>query len=501
MNVTNLKIKLIESGRTLVEGLTFTLKKGDKAVIIGEEGNGKSTLLKAIYDKSSVESYAVIEGAVRADEKIGYLPQEPDFRGTVREFFHAGTAFEPAPAEKADVASDLGLSLGFFDSAQDVSTLSGGERIKIQIAKLLLERCDLLLLDEPSNDVDISALIWLEDFLSQTEMPVLFVSHDETLIENTANMIIHMEQLRRKTVFRVTVSRTDYRTYVESRLYGIQKQTQVAQKQKENFDKKVRRWREIYEKVQKDLRSCSRQNPSGGRLLKKKMHSVKAQERKNEKEKETLTALPDFEEAIKAAFPPASLPSGKVVLDLSLGTLGIGGKILSENISLKITGNAKICIVGDNGAGKTTLLKIILERLKQNPSLKIAYMPQNYLDALDTDLSPVQYLSDGTKKGETDARTLLGCMKYREEEMVCPSGSLSGGQKAKLVYLKAVLSGCNVLVLDEPTRNFSPLSTPVIRSAFSEFGGAMICVSHDRKFIDEVCGTVYRLTPDGLVLI
>lgn len=501
MNVQNLKIYIPSDDRTLVEGLSFTLKKGDKAVLIGEEGNGKSTLLKAVCGAGSVP-YAVVTGNISAGEKIGYLAQELSSSGTVAEFF-ADTPFfgMSNPADRAEIAKTLKISPDIFFSPQLVNTLSGGEKVKIQIARLLLEQCDLLLLDEPSNDIDISTLIWLEDYIAGLQIPLLFVSHDETLIENTANMIIHIEQLRKKTVPRVTVARTDYASYVAERMKGIQKQAQVAQKQSENYQKKVRRWREIYEKVQTDLKNCSRQDPGTGRLLKKKMRSVKAQERRNEREKKNLALPPDFEEAVATSFPAVSLPSGKVVLDMSLGELSAGGKTLAKNIKLKITGPAHIAIIGKNGAGKTTLLKKIKEILLQNKDFKTAYMPQDYLDELDGALSPVAVLSDGTKQGLTDARTHLGCMRFRPEEMFRPLSELSGGQKAKLVYLKMVLAGSNVLLLDEPTRNFSPLTNPVIRRVLADYGGAIISVSHDRKYIDEVCDTVYELTENGLTEI
>jgi len=126
-------------------------------------------------------------------------------------------------------------------------------------------------------------------------------------------------------------------------------------------------------------------------------------------------------------------------------------------------------------------------------------MPQNYLDLLDTEKTPVEYLASAGSKDEiTKIRTFLGSMKYTHEEMTGKIEALSGGQKAKLLFLDMILRGCNVLILDEPTRNFSPLSNPVIRKTLTDFRGAIISVTHDRKFLSEICDKIYRLTPDGL---
>jgi len=500
MYVNNLKIETLE-GRVLVENLSFSLEKGDKAVVIGEEGNGKSTLLKAIYNEKELSSYAKISGKIVVNEKIGYLAQELDAgEKTVAEFFDFSLDTFISPKEKIKIANELMMDENIYYSVTKVKNLSGGEKVKIQLAKLLLNECDLLLLDEPSNDIDIGTLIWLEDFLNSIDIPVIFVSHDETLIENTANMIIHIEQLRRKTVPRVTVARMDYQTYVQDRLFNIERQTQTAKKEKENFEKRQRRWREIYQKVDRDLANCTSRTPTMGRLLKKKMKTVKAQEKRYKKEKENLAEFPDFEEAVTTDFYGKSIPNGKVVLNFSLDELYIGEKRLAKNINLKIVGAEKICITGRNGIGKTTLIKKIYEKIK-NSNFSVAYMPQNYFDELDPKITPIDFLSDGTKEGLTKARTYLGCMKYRADEMEQTIGELSGGQKAKLLYLKMALTDCEVMILDEPTRNFSPLTNPLIRRVLSKFPGAVISVSHDRKFIDEVCDTVYELTDIGLVMV
>ena len=169
-------------------------------------------------------------------------------------------------------------------------------------------------------------------------------------------------------------------------------------------------------------------------------------------------------------------------------------RILAEDINLKIRGSEKICIIGANGVGKTTLLRKIAEELSQRDDIKAEYMPQNYEEILDLDMTPVDFLDkSGDKEERTRIRTYLGSLKYTADEMEHPIRELSGGQKAKVLLLSMSLSGANVLILDEPTRNFSPLSGPVIRKMLREFPGAIISISHDRKYIDEVCDKIYEL--------
>ena len=158
--------------------------------------------------------------------------------------------------------------------------------------------------------------------------------------------------------------------------------------------------------------------------------------------------------------------------------------------------------MGANGAGKSTLLRKIAEELLSRNDIQAEYMPQDYEDLLKLEMSPVDYLdSSGDKEERTRIRTYLGSLKYTAEEMNHPIRELSGGQKAKVLLLKMSLSGANVLILDEPTRNFSPLSGPVIRKMLREFPGAIISISHDRKYIDEVCDKIYELNGEGLKLL
>lgn len=508
LQIRNLSITHRKDLRPLLTDFHFTLNPGEKAAIIGEEGNGKSTLLKLIYDSNLVSDYVEYTGEIsKKGLRLGYLPQELPLAERIKtaaEFCAECPAFwEQTPRDLAELARTLYLPMELFYSDQRMGSLSGGEKIKLQLARLLMDRPDVLLLDEPSNDLDLETLEWLEGFLQDCPQAALFISHDETLLERTAEIVIHLELVRRKTLPRWTVARLPYQDYVNQRLRKLDHQTQMARREQADFKAKMEKFRQIQAKVEHQQATISRGDPHGGRLLKKKMHAVQSMGRRFEKEKERMTQLPDVEEAIFLRFPETvQLPAGKVVLDLDLPELTVENRILARGVRLHVEGPEKLCIIGRNGVGKTTLLREIAARLTPRTDLKAAYMPQNYEDLLPMEETPVEFLNrSGSREEATKIRSFLGSVKYTPQEMAHPILEMSGGQKAKLLFLKLILDGANILILDEPTRNFSPLSNPVIREILRAYRGAIISVSHDRKYMEEVCDMLYGLTAEGLTPI
>lgn len=495
--------------RDIIKDLNLNINNKDKIAIIGEEGNGKSTLLKYIYNPKLIEDYCIADGTViRNNLNIGYLEQflSKDWNNVlIEDYFLKDLPIDEIDydryndlAKVYNIFTTLHLNTEFLNTNKSIGTLSGGEKVKMQIAKILLNSPDILLLDEPTNDLDIEGLKWLENFILNTTLPIIYVSHDETLLENTANCILHLEQINNKAKSKYTFERIGYKEYVEKRLHLLSKQEQISKKEHEEHEKQMQKFRQIYERVNFEQENISRANPSGGRLLKKKMKSVKSLEKRlNEKE---LTEKPNVEEHIILKFHNEdNIYNKKTILNFNLDELYVNDRKLSENISLLVKGKDKVVIIGSNGAGKTTLLKAISENLKKRNDLIVGYMPQNYDESFDNDMPVLDFIkSQYTKEEETLARTYMGSMKFTTEEMLGKIGNLSGGQKAKLFLVKLILKKCNVLILDEPTRNLSPLSNPVIRQTLKDFNGCIISVSHDRKYIDEVCNSVYMLTKDGL---
>ena len=504
LQIKHLSVSIKQNFRELLCDFNFVLNPGDRAVFIGEEGSGKSTILKLLYDENLVADYAEWSGKIdRSGIRLGYLAQElseNEKRMGIYEYLSCDVDAAQEAALLAEIAAQFQLSLDWLYSDRAVGTLSGGEKVKLQLARLLLAEPDVLLLDEPTNDLDLETLVRLENFILTCGKPVLYVSHDEELIEKTANVIIHLEQVRKKKMPRYTVARMGYRTYLEQRQEAFQHQEQMARKERAEQHAREERWQQIYNRVDHEQRVISRADPAGGRLLKKKMKTVKAQQRRFEREAETMTEFPDVEEAIFFDFSAGSdIPLVKRFLVFSLPELFAGDGLLSLIVRLVVYGPEHIGIIGLNGVGKTTLLRLIAEELLSRRDITAGYMPQDYTERLDLAGTPMEFVSKGhTKEEITRALTFLGSMRYTHEEMLGRISELSGGQKAKLFFLNLEISGCNVLVLDEPTRNFSPLSNPVIRDSLRKFGGAIISVSHDRKYLREVCTKLYELTAEGL---
>lgn len=489
-------VSIIVGTRTLIDSLSFTLNRGDKLAIIGEEGNGKSTLLKCLLGNCD---YATLIGTVNWKGTVGYLEQSIHPKNLSKKVFDFLFFNQSDYYDKIHNLFQYLEQLELEDSIleQSMNTLSGGEKVKIGILKLLLENCDILFLDEPTNDLDIETLEWLEAFMIKIDKPILYISHDETLLARTANRILHMEQIKHKTECRHTLLNVDYNTYVETRINTIQKQTQVAKNEKREYVKKQERLRQIMQKVEYQQNTISRADPHGAKVLKKKMHTLKSQEKKLDQMERT--EIPDIEEGIHFFFEDVVIPKNKVILKLDISELKVNHRVLSQHIYLEVVGNTHLCIVGRNGVGKTTLLKKIYEELSTRKDIKVGYMPQTYDELLDGYSNVLDFIAD--MEDRTKARMYLGNMKFTKEEMIGKIEELSNGTKAKLILMKFVLEKCNVLILDEPTRNVSPLSNPVIRNVLKEFKGTIISVSHDRKYIEEVADVVYRLEENGLVKV
>lgn len=527
MFLKNFSIYLPTADRYLVRDLTFSLQPQDKCALIGEEGNGKSTLL-ALMQGQDLSSYVQVTGELdREGAFIARLPQSLSAEDLKKD---PGTfLWEQFPDFDLDyglfyrLLDELKLDDGLLHSSVSLGQLSGGERIKILLLLVQLKKPDIYLLDEPSNNLDFEGLEALEQFISKSDKALIFVSHDELLLENCANAILHIEHLGPELTPRQTFVRTSYSDYRSRHLQRYQREMSLAKKERSQFDAKMWRHQQIFERVQHELREVSRQDPESAKNLKDKMRSVKAQEHRYNKKAENLRAKPLKERPIRLDFEEGlELPhSSKEILNLRLDELRVGdhlphgegggaddaadaakkGRLLSRHMDLQIRGVERICIVGRNGCGKSTLLKIIRQKMLEN-HISLAYMPQDYFDAMDPGQTAIDFLSRSAYKSEhTAVRTFLGSLEFRPEEMFLPLVQLSGGQRAKLYLAKMVFSEAGYLLLDEPTRNLSPLSAPKLRAALSKYAGGIIAVSHDRKFIRELFDKVYRLDEEGLHLL
>ncbi|XFA98705.1 ATP-binding cassette domain-containing protein [Candidatus Izemoplasma sp. B36] len=508
LEIRNLSVRKITENRSLIDDLSFTLNKGDKFAIIGLEGNGKSTLLKIILGMDL--DYIEYTGSVNYKKaKIGYLPQsiKADWNDiNVIDFLLKDNPKDSINVDAYAKLSMLDKTLNYvnfdkdiFDDSKNIAEYSGGEVVKLGLTKMLLKDPDILLLDEPTNDLDLDTVLFLENFIQNEKRPILFISHDEALLQNTANGIIHLVQTHKKTKAQSFFEKCSYDEYKTSRNLMIASQSMIAKKERSNFKKKMEKYRQIYQKVE-HLQNQTVRNPTMARLLAKKIKSLKSTEKRFNQEKENFTEIPEVEEEIWLFFDEdISIPNNRVLIDYHIESLEVEGKVLSRDINLLLKGPAKICIIGKNGSGKTTLLKDIHNRLKNRDNVNVGYVGQNYDEQLENNKSAVDILVDSRNRELAGpARKMMGALHFTTEEMLYNQTDLSGGQKAKLLLLKTVIDKANVLILDEPTRNLSPLSIPVIHNLLLNYKGAIICVSHDRNFIENVFEEVYVLNENGL---
>ncbi len=501
LQIKNLNIYLKKDLKQLIDDFSFTISVNSKIALIGKEGNGKSTLLKAIYDINMVDEYAKVSGEINIkSEIISYLPQE--FTRECLEKSAKNILYEKYPLENFDYNSYY-YYLNYFrldekiiDDNEKFKFFSGGEKIKFMLLLCMMKSPTILLLDEPSNDLDLNSLKLLEKFITDIKIPVLFISHDEHFLNMCANGIIHLENLT-KNKTRHTIKNISYEEYIKERNHIICKQNQQAINDKKEFDKQMEIYRNIHNKIQRELRITK--SDVVGKNLKDKMRSIKSMGKRFDKKEQTLTKKVVLETDINPIFSEnVGNHNKKIILNLKLSNLKIENRILAKNIDLKIKGNEKICIVGENGVGKTTLIKKIISTLKKG-TLKYYYMPQNYDNILDFNKNPIEFLSTTfTKEEKTKVSNYLGCLNYSRKEMLRPINTLSGGQKCELFFARMILGEYDFLILDEPTRNLSPLSANKIRKSLKNYNGGILAISHDLTFIKEVFDTVYIMTKDGL---
>lgn len=501
LQVKNLTITQSRDLRTLVDNLSFHLRPGDKMAIIGAEGNGKSSLLSLIHNPRKTFPHLSWTGEISKGSKhSALLDQEVPAELSAQKPLLLFADYVADP-ELYRLASELSLDIDFLFSDRELATFSGGELLKLRLLLLLMRKPDILLLDEPGNDLDLPSLQWLGKFIQSSERALMYISHDEKLLSNTANSIIHLEQIWRRTEARSTVSRLGFDTYREQLYASVEKQNQMAAREEQDYEDKMRRYQQIRSRVDHELNTISRGDPAGARLLKKKMQSVKSTGKRFERDYEARTRRTDIEVEIDFFVSDLSeLPSNKEVLAFHCPQLFIGDRLLAENLELRIKGPERIGITGPNGCGKSTMLLAILDQLKKRTDIRVYYMPQDYSSVIFPPGTAIDFLSPSGKKEDAQvAADLLGSMHFTRDEMLRHPNELSGGQKTKLLYVKLRLEQPNVLILDEPTRHLSPLSGPTSRQALSAFGGAIISVSHDRLYLKEVCHRVLRFTPQGLV--
>lgn len=503
LKLSHLTIRHTKDLRDLVRDLSLTIHEGEKVAIIGEEGNGKSSLLHVLMSPKSLPDYLTIEGEITTSfHSYAYIPQTlPEaLKGkTLEEYFFGEDELDYTTLYR--LADQFHFNSERFASDQAIGSLSGGEALKVQLLHELCCPHELLFLDEPSNDLDIETLDWIQQMIQTSPQTILFISHHEDFLTQTADTIIHLRQIKHRKEAETIVEHLGYQDYSSQREQQFKQQSQQAVNDQRAYRKTMEKHRRVRQQVETSLRNTK--DSTAGRLLAKKMKSLLSQEKRYEREFQAMTSQPYDEEIINLHFPPLTpLSPQKRVLLLDQEELAIGDRVLVKNLSLTLQGQDKIGIIGSNGVGKSTFLKMIWEILQNNESIRTAYMPQDYTERLPLTQTPVQFLQHSGDREEINTIQLhLASLNFTYSEMHHPISELSGGQQGKLFLLQLVLTSPQFLLLDEPTRNFSPTSQPEIRRLFADYPGGLVTVSHDRTFLKEVCQKIYRLTESGFVEI
>ena len=502
IKINHLTITQNKDLRDLVSDLNITIQDGEKVAIIGEEGNGKSTLLRTLMGEKLADFS--IRGEIQSDlQSLAYIPQhlpgELKKKSLQDYFFLESTDLDFSILYR--LAEELHFDSDRFASDQEIGSLSGGEALKIQLIHEFAKPFEILFLDEPSNDLDIEMVDWLKKQIHKTRQTVIFISHDEDFLSQTADTIIHLRLVKHRKEAETLVEHLDYDRYSDQRKANFARQSQQATNDQRVYDKTMEKHRRVKQNVETALRATK--DSTAGRLLAKKMKTILSQEKRFEKEAQSMTQMPLEEEQIQLFFSDIQpLPSSKVLIQLEKENLSIGKRILAQELQLTVRGQDKIGIIGPNGAGKSTLLAKLQQLLSAKREISLGFMPQDYHKKLQLDLSPIAYLSKTGEKEELQKiQSHLASLNFSYPEMHHQIRSLSGGQQGKLLLLDLVLRKPNFLLLDEPTRNFSPTSQPQIRKLFATYPGGLITVSHDRRFLKEVCSIIYRLTEHGLEVV
>ena len=502
------------SGDTLFSDVTFAINENDKIALMGKNGAGKSTMMKIIAGVQKAT-----RGNVRypSDNVIAYLPQHlltddnsTVFEETSKAFAHifamrdemerlnkeleTRTDYESAEYMKIiEQVTDLGekfysiedinydaevekalKGLGFKaeDFNRPTSEFSGGWRMRIELAKILLQKPDLILLDEPTNHIDIESVVWLENFLINKAKAVIVISHDRAFIENITNRTIEV------TMGRIHDYKAIYSHYLQLRADRRSHQIKAYEEQRKFIADNqafIDRFKGTYSKTN--------QVSSRERML----------------EKLVIVEIDEVDNSsLRLKFPPAPRSGDYPVIAKELAK-SYGDKEVFKDVTMTISRGEKVSFVGRNGEGKSTMIKAIMDEIDYSGkcdlghNAKVGYFAQNQASLLDPTLTVFQTV-DEVAKGDirTQIKNILGRFMFSGEDIDKKVSVLSGGEKTRLAMVKLLLEPVNLLILDEPTNHLDLKSKDVLKDALLEFDGTLILVSHDRDFLQGLSQKVFE---------
>ncbi|MPM21910.1 putative ABC transporter ATP-binding protein YheS [bioreactor metagenome] len=508
---------------SILENVSFTVNEGDKVGIIGVNGTGKTTLFKVI---SGIYGYDSGDIYTSKDCEIGYLEQNTNFHSNntifeeVLEVFKdlidmesylrnleikiAEESANPNSSQlekimneyshKLEEFSELNgygykseakgvlKGLGFSDEDMDkpISILSGGEKTRVLLGKLLLKKPTLLLLDEPTNHLDSDAIEWLEIFLKQYRGTVILISHDRYFLDQVVNRVFEIHNKKLKSY------NGNYSDFVK--LSAVEKE--IEKKKFEDQQKDIKKQEESIER----LKAYGREK-----------HLKRARSKEKALSKVDVLDKPDGDrKRARIEFNP-SVTSGNDVLQVKDVSMGYGERILFKDLNLDIYRGEKVALIGANGIGKSTLFKIIMNELqplcgniKFGTNVNVSYFHQEQ-KTLNLDNTIIDEIwENNTHLTQTTLRSMLGAFLFEGEEVFKKISTLSGGERARVAILKLILSNANFLLLDEPTNHLDIDSKEVLEEALSGYTGTIFTISHDRYFLNTVVDKVLVLDKNGI---
>jgi ATPase subunit of ABC transporter with duplicated ATPase domains len=494
------------------------LQRGEKIGLVGPNGAGKTTLFRMIAGQEIPD-----EGQVAVDRgiTIGYFSQDVgemsgrsavaevmDGAGPVSEVANELRELEAAMADpdRADEMEEIiarygevqhrfeeldgyaldgrareALSgLGFSQEMMEgnVGALSGGWKMRVALARILLMRPDVMLLDEPSNHLDLESLIWLEQFLKGYEGALLMTSHDREFINRIINKVVEIDGGTLSTYS------GNYEFYEQQRALNEKQQQAQFERQQAMLAKEIK----FIE-----------------RFKARASHAAQVQSRVKKLDKIERVEPPKRRQTVAFEFLPAPR-SGEDVVSLKNVHKGYGSRSIYQGLDFMIRRKERWCVMGINGAGKSTLLKLVAGSTEPDNgtvaiggSVKMGYFAQHAMDLLDGDLTVFEWLEESfPQAGQGSLRALAGCFGFSGDDVEKKCRVLSGGEKARLVMAKMLYDPPNFLVLDEPTNHLDLATKEMLINALSEFEGTMLFVSHDRHFLAALSNRVLELTPEGI---
>ena len=511
ISVSNL-VKEFEVGHKILDGLTFQVDTGERVGLLGPNGCGKTTLLRIL---TGVMDYDEGDVVIAPGKRMGLISQIPVYPAgyTVEDVL--ATAFEPlremeremaALAEQMGEGTDPALLARYdkltaaFEAAGGYETdtktnkvcngltipqimreqlfdkLSGGEKTRVNLARLILEDTDILLLDEPTNHLDLRATEWLEEYLDKFKGTVLTVSHDRYFLDKVVNRIVEIQGGK-------------------AEFYSGNYSFYVVEKER-RYEEKLRQYEKEQAKIEQLEKAAEQMRIWAYSGMDKTFKRVKSMEKRIERMR--TTDRPTKERKMEVRFGEREF-RGDEVLTIKGLTKSFGDRTLFSNLGLEVAGGERIALLGDNGSGKTTLLKILLGeeepdagKVRMGPTVKVGYLPQHvHFDHPERNLvDTLIYEQDCTAQ---TARNRLAAFKFRGEDVFKPVSALSGGEQSRLRLCMLMDEKINLLILDEPTNHLDIQSREWIEEAVEEYEGNLLFVSHDRYFIDRFASRIWML--------